>query len=674
MLDRALGLRPGAAVTLLTATGPARYTVTGTIAGPGFFLADPVAARLAGGVRVIGLVTAPGADLAAVRSAASTIVGGNGHVLSGAGRADLEPQRDARTRWIGSQVLTAMAGLAGFVSIFVVASTFAFAVAQRRREFGLLRTIGATPAQVRKLMYGEALVVGAGAGVLGALLGAAVAPAFGGLLVEAGFEPAGFQVRLVAWPPAAAFGVGLVVALLGVWSASRRAGRVRPLEALREAAVDRRPMSRTRWAGGIACTGGGLLLSVLLAGADADSIVNFTLYAAMALTVGLTLLAPVIVPPVVYAVTWPLSRLPGATGMLVRSNALTAVRRTASTAAPMLVTIGFAVLISGSVATTTASYAAGGAETIRAGAVLTPSGTPGLSDAAVATVPGTALLPTTVYGGDGAVPIAAAGIDPDGFARVNGRLAVLDGSFAELSGPDTVVVEAGTASRFGWSVGDSAPVGYADGTSGSVRVVALVADGSVPVPMLLRRDAVRSHDPSALTEAVFTPAAGHPGANLPGELGARLVGVADYAASRDAEEDRLVWIFTLILIGISAGYTALAVANTLLMATGHRTRDFFVLLRAGATIRQVLGTVAAESVLVVGIGTVLGLLVPAVALPALRSALAEQAGAPVALVVPWSTIAAVLAVCLALALAASVLPARLALRVGPGGGIVNRVE
>ncbi|GIG92351.1 ABC transporter permease [Plantactinospora endophytica] len=711
VLDQALGLAPGSPVTLLTATGPARYTVAGTLDGPGFYLADPVAAPLARGVRLIGLVLADGADRSAVRVAAEAVVGRDGTVLTGDGRAEVEPPRDVRTRWIGMQVLTAMTALAGFVSIFLVASTFAFGVAQRRREFGLLRAVGATPGQLRRLMYTEALTVGAVGAAVGAVLGTACAPAFGAVLVDAGFQPAGFRVRLAPWPPAAAYLVGLVVALLGVWAASRRAGRVRPLEALREAVVDRRPMTRSRWIGGIVSTGGGLLLTVLLAGAGPDDIVNYALYASMALTAGLTLLAPVLVPPLTYALTWPLERLPGATGMLVRRNALTAVRRTASTSAPMLLTVGFAVLIAGSVATSTGAYASRDAGAIRAGSVLVPAGTPGLSDAAVATVAGTTLLPSTVYaepadgalsgavgdagctgggcdradgtGTAGGVPVVAAGVEPTGFARVNGRLDVLSGDFAAFGGPETTVVTAGLAERLGWSAGSGVGVGYPDGTSGIVRVVAVVADGSVPVEMLFPREVIRAHDPSALTEAVFTAGAagngnedsgtGNGGVDFRAALGARLVTVSEYAAERDAAEDRLVWLATLILIAVSAGYTAIALANTLLMATAHRARELLVLLRSGATVRQVLATVAAESALVVAIGTALGLLVPLVALLAIRSALSEQFGVPVDVVVPGPTIGLVVTGCLVLALAASVLPARLVLRAGPGGG-GHRVE
>ncbi|MDG4788129.1 ABC transporter permease [Micromonospora sp. WMMD1102] len=714
VLDRALGFAPGNRVTLLTATGPAEHTVAGTVDGPGFYLADPVAAPLARGVRLIGLVLADGADPATVRSAAEQVVAGNGTVHTGADRAAAEPPRHTRTRWIGMQVLTGMTTLAGFVSIFVVASTFAFGVAQRRREFGLLRTVGATPGQLRRLMYAEALAVGAVGAAVGAVLGSVCAPAFGALLVDAGFQPTGFQVRVELWPPAAAYLVGLVVALLGVWSASRRAGRVRPLEALREAVLDRRPMTRLRWAGAIGSTALGVLLTVLLVGAEPDDIVNYALYAAMALTAGLALFAPVLVPPLTYALTWPLDRLSGATGMLVRRNALTAVRRTASTSAPMLLTVGFAVLIAGFVATTAGAYASRDSAAIRAGSVLVPDGTPGLSDAAVAAVPGTALLPSTVYadpppgtaptsppgtaptssvgtaptvgvtlpagvarqGGGAGVPVAVAGVEPAGFAQVNGRLRVLSGDFAAFRGPDSAVVTAGLAERLGWSAGGLAVLDLPDGTAGQVRVAAVVDDGSIPAELLLAREVVRAHDPSALTEAVFTPmaATGQDGGADHPALGARLVGVAEYAAERDAAEDRLVRLATLILIAVSAGYTAIALANTLLMATVHRARELLVLLRSGATVRQVLGTVAAESALVVAIGTALGLLVSTVALLAIQSALGEQFGVPVELVVPAPTIGLVVSGCLLLALAASVLPARLILRAGPGAGAGYRVE
>jgi len=668
VLDRALGLPPGSPVTLLTAAGPSRYTVSGVADSPDFYVTDDAAAALAPGVRAIGLVLRPGADVARVAAAARGIVGGDGRVLTGAARSALEPRADARSRWIGMQVLTGMAALAGFVSIFVVASTFAFTVAQRRRELALLRTIGATPRQIRQMLYREALAVGVSAALVGVVLGAALAPALGEVLVDAGFEPVGYRVRFVAWPIAASFAVGPVVALLGVWSAARRGSRVRPLEALREAVVEARPMGRVRWVVGALCTAAGLALATRTATADdAQDGGSFALYSAMALVVGATVLAPAFVPLVVWLLAWPLRRGRGATGMLVREGARAAARRTASTAAPVLLTVSFAVLISGTVRTSTQAYAAGRSAAINAGWVVAPDGTPGLSDAAIAAAPGAALLATTVYA-RGVEPLAALGVDPSAFAGASNRLPVLSGSLADLRGDDTVVVTQAVAAQLDRHPAEFAPVTFADGESLPLRIVAVVADRSIPAGLLLPRAVVRAHDPSALTSAIFL----NRPVRLPADAGARVIDVAMYAAETDSEEDRLVWIFTLLLIGVSAGYGALAVANTLLMAAVNRTRDFQVLRLSGATSGQVAWTAAAESALVVAIGALLGGAVAFMALLSVREGLSEQAHAPVALVVPWSTIGGVVAGCLLLAVVASVVPARLALRPAGDAGRSHR--
>lgn len=654
VLDRALGLSPGAPVTLLTATGPTPYTVSGVVDGPGLYVADTEAVRLAPGVRAIGLIGQPNKRVVADVTA---IVGGDGQVLTGADRSALEPRADATTRWIGSQVLAAMAALAAFVSVFVVASTFAFNVNQRRRELGLLRAIGAVPRQIRQLLYCEALAVGVAASAAGVLLGAALAPTLGGVLVDAGFEPAGYQVRAQLWPIAAAFAVGPVVALLGVWTASRRAAQVRPLEALREATVQTRPMTRVRWILGGLFTAGGVATGIATAATtDTQDMATFSLLGTMTLVVAATLFAPAVIPALVRMLTWPLARTRGATVMLVRESALTAVRRTASTATPVLLTVTFAVLIAGNVQTTTSAYAAARNAAVRASAVITPDGTPGLSDAAIAAVPGAALLKTSVYVADTVVP--ALGVDPAAFAGANNRLTVLSGDLNDLRGDDTVVVTRSTATKHNWQQGGVAPVTLVDGSVVLLRVVAVVSDASAPAGLLLPRAAVRRHDPSALTSAVFLSGPPPTGPMI----GGRVVDVATYAAQADTEENHLVWIFTLLLIGVSAGYGAITVANTLLMATAQRTRDFRVLQRSGATTRQVCLAVAAESALVVAIGSALGGAVAAAALWGGVAALREQAGAHVELVVPWPTISAVVATCLLLAVTASVVPARLALR------------
>ncbi|MDG4808106.1 FtsX-like permease family protein [Micromonospora sp. WMMD1120] len=661
VVDRALGLRVGASVTLVTGTGPEPYTVSGLVDAPGVHVVDEVAATLAPGVRAIGLLLAPGADRERVALAARAVVGGDGRVLTGDARGALEPRGDAYTRWVGMQVLTATAALAGFVTVFVVASTFALTTAQRRRELGLLRAVGATGRQVRRLVCAEALVVGAGGGLVGLLTGAGLAPAVGRLLVDAGLEPATFAVRYHLWPVAVSLVAGPVIALLAVWSTSRRAARVRPLEALREAAVEQRPIGRVRVATGALLVAAGIALSVGTATSDEARIAaQYALYAVMALVAGATVLAPAVIGPVVRLLRSPVRRPGGAIGMLVRAAALTATRRTAAIAAPVLLTVAFAVLVSGMVRTTSAAYAAGRADTVNAGWIVVPDRAPGLSDAAVAATGGTALLPTTVYRTDPGAPppnrpLTALGVDPVGFAAANRVLTVVAGSVDDLRGDDTVVVTAAANLR----PSASYEVVFADGTTVSLRVVAVVTDDSIPGDLLVPRAAVRTHDPSALTSTVYVRDRIDPPA------GARIVDVATWAAEADAAEDRLVWLFTLLLIGVSAGYGAIAVANTLVLAAAGRATDLRLVRLAGATRRQVIWLVTAESALVVLIGALLGGAVAFAGLLSIRAGLAEQVGAPVDLVVPWSVVGGAVGLCLLLAVLASVLPTWRSLRHWP---------
>ncbi|ONK13779.1 ABC transporter permease [Streptomyces sp. MP131-18] len=645
VVDRALGFAPGEPVTVLTALGPERFTVSGLLDGPGYYVTDARAAELAGGVRVIGLVPGPGADAAEVAAAARSVVGGEGQVLSGAARDALTPKADAMTRWIGSQVLTAMTVLSAFVAVFIVSSTFAFTVARRRREFGLLRMIGATPRQVRRMVHGEALAVGAVGAAAGALLGTGLAPAMAGVLIEAGFQPPGFTLHPRPWVPAAAFGLGLVVAFAGAWSASRRAARVAPLEAMREAVVDSPAVTRRRWLVGLSASSAGLACAVGTAWASADSMVLLGLGTAMGLTVGLTLLVPALLRPVAGALTRPMARGRGATAMLVRESMLTAVRRTSATVAPVLATVAFTVLITSTVQTTANAGTAERTAAVRAEAAVVPRDTPGLSEAAVAEVAGAAPLSTTVYGGEGRTALSAAGVSPD-FEAVYDEPA---------PGAGTVVITAAVAAAHGWSAGGTAVLTLEDGRTERLRVAAVV-DDSLPYQVLLPRDLVRAHDPSALADVAYRTG-GAPHRPAP-ELGAREVPVAEYVRAADAEEDRLVWIFTLILVAMTAGYTAIAVAATLLMATADRAGDLRTLRLSGATARQVLLAVAGETCCVVAFGTALGLAVAAPALLGMVHGLRHGLGLPVELAVAWPWVAGAVAACLLLGLVACVLPAR----------------
>ncbi len=153
------------------------------------------------------------------------------HHVGAGGRDDLhlapdvdpgERDDDDRARDDAATIVGIAAGFAVFIAVFVVSSTFAFAVAQRRREFALLRTVGATRRQVRWMLYGEAGLVAVVASAIGAAAGPAAAGPVLDWLVGLGMAPGWLTPTDASWPSAVAFSTGVVVALCGVAAAAGR--------------------------------------------------------------------------------------------------------------------------------------------------------------------------------------------------------------------------------------------------------------------------------------------------------------------------------------------------------------------------------------------------------------------------------------------------------------------
>ena len=593
-------------------------------------------------------------------------------MLTGDHRRDAEPDPDADLFAVAASLLGTTSGLAGFVSIFVVASTFAYAVAARRREFGLLRTAGATPRQIRRLVLGEALAVGILASAAGGALGIVIAPPFARWLARSGIAPPDFTAHIIVWPVAVAFAVGLVIALLGAWLAARRAGRVRPAEALREAAVDRRAMTVSRWVIGVAAIGGSVALAGIFATAHSADAASLILLVAMLLVLGCAMLAPVLIRPLVWLLTVPLAATPGATGMLARGSAVTAVRRTAATVAPILLTVGFAGSMLAGVDTFNRTEQSAAADRITAPAIVTPrGGAPGLTDpavAAIAAAPGVAaavpVTDTTVYVRSGGDPADWTGqyVSGPGIARVL-RLPVVAGSLADLTGAGTVAVPAGS-----WRLGQTATMWLADSTPVRLRVVAVFADQIDLEQTVLLPAALRAgHTSVPMASTVYLSLS--PGARLAAiraaAAGGGIVGPASaYLTAANAENDRINRLATIAILGMALAYTAIAIANTLVMATGDRVRELATLRLSGATPGQVLRLIGVEACLVSGIGTLLAAAVTAATVIGLRHGLLGLAPS-VRVVIPWLPLAGIALACLVIAVAASVVPAALVLRRRP---------
>ncbi|MBV2153457.1 FtsX-like permease family protein [Kitasatospora sp. SUK 42] len=582
------------------------------------------------------------------------------------------------------KVLQFTSAMAAFVAVFVVAGTFAFAVAQRRQEIAMLRAVGATPRQIVWLITGEALAVALAAALSGCLLALPGAPALAAWLVARGAAPEGFTARPTAGPMLLAAAVGLLVALLGAVTAALRAGRVRAVEALGDAAVDRKVMTRPRWAfallGLLALAGtvGYYLAAPTMPAAPGDQpddpqlASQWVLGADLLTITALALFAPVLVPPLVRLLGAPLARATAAAPLLARQNALTAVRRTVSTATPAFLTIALTGTVVGSTAAFADAMAAQARATAAARYVLSPGATPLPADAAhrlTAATPGlhaTATTPTVVtglgadtaafadHGEDSPAGVPSAATVVDGDLATAWTLPVVDGDPADLHGA-TLAASTHQARGHGWKLGDRINLRLADGTVTGLRLALVYRTQLGLDEVLLSGDATTAHLAGARPGAVHLDA--EPADRLGGTL-------ADAHHPGPDPGAHYAWIATTTILGPALLYALIAIVNTMVMSAADRRRDFGVLRLAGTLRRQVLQMVALEAALVVTTAAVLALAVTALTQYGTTALLNHRilAGrADIALTLPWLPLATAAALCLLLAVTAGVLPGRLAL-------------
>ncbi len=239
------------------------------------------------------------------------------------------------------------AGIAVFVGAFIIFNTFSITVAQRTREFALLRTMGASRRQVLRSVMLEALIVGLTASILGLLLGIATAQGINALFKAFGADLP--QEGLVLKPRTVivALLVGTGVTMLASLAPARRATRVPPLAAMREEAATPQPptLRRTILSWALLIIGAVAVLLGLFGGGPAGQALGLLGIGAILVFIAVALLSPRLVPPIAAAVGYPLERLRGVAGRLARENALRNPGRTAVTAAALMIGLALVTFV-----------------------------------------------------------------------------------------------------------------------------------------------------------------------------------------------------------------------------------------------------------------------------------------------------------------------------------------
>ncbi|ROP38164.1 FtsX-like permease family protein [Saccharothrix texasensis] len=593
-----LGLAVGQVVGLTTKTGAREVRVAGVVGGgvPGqaaVFVADRQVVEWSGlsGPTAVAVRVAEGAEVTEVAAALEGLGVG---VFTGADKVNGDLPGAVPDYIGGVSIFGFVLGITGFAAVFVLTGTVSLAVRQRLRELALLRTAGATPRQLRRLLGTEVALVTVVATVPALPVGVVVAHLVAGRFRELGAVPAQFTVSVSALVLVAAAVVGLAVTLGATSVAARRAVRISPTQALRETVTAGGGSRAPRVVAAVVPAAGAVAVLVLvpLGGALGMGMgfVSCALLLCALAAVG---------PLVVGAVTAVVSRVVGPAGVAGRvAGAMTRVesRRVVGVAIPLtlMFAINATMLVNGDIlgAVTAEQEAARTAPaTVK---VANASGLPLVTAekmAALPSVTGSALtVGTRVVVDEGGKPedypaqgLRLAGESALDLGVVDGELGVLEGSVA-VSGP--------LAERRGWAVGDRPSFWLADGTRVVLPVVAVYSNWRGFGDLVLDAGLVAAHDPRGLVGAVYLR--GEPDlSGFPAGSG----GVGEVQNQQAAWE---------LMVAVSLGFTAIAVVNTFAVATGARRREFGELRLAGATSRQLHRLLDWEALITVVVALVLG--------------------------------------------------------------------
>jgi putative ABC transport system permease protein len=673
VVDARAGLRPGADLVVTATAAPKTYRVVGVTAQAlprrsDLFFSGEEARRLAGRpgqVSAIGVF--PASAEQAVRAA---LRGTPAKVYAGDARGRLEFTDASQAAVTLVSMGGALGGTSLLVAILVVVGTFTLSIEQRRRELALLRAVAATPRQVRKMIGREALLVGAVAGLLGAAGGLGVARWLRALFVDHGVMPPNLRLVLSPFPMAA----GLLATLVAGWAAARvsvrRTARIRPAEALAEAAVERTrpPLARTLL--GLVVLAGYITLLAVLRTLDMEAAATPVTFLAVVLAAfAVALLGPVIARVAMTVLTVPL-RLSRVSGHLAAANNRANTRRLASVITPLTLAIGMACTILFAPATLGAAATRQAHEGVKAGNVLTGR-VSREATGSVRSLPGvravTAMLPTTIHAGRG--KYGAQGVTPAGLAETIDP-GVRAGSLDRF-GEGAMAVSTTAAGHMRAHFGDAMALTLGDGTPVRARVVAIYDRGLGFGDVLLPYDTVAAHVDDPLPPQVLV--AGGSADALQRAVraypGVRALSIERARALQEAQQNKNAEV-NLVIMGLIIAFTAIAIVNTLAMATAERSREFALLRLVGTTRRQILRMLRVETLTVTITGTVLG---TAIALGTLSAYGAGMTGSARPAFPPGEYLVIVAAAGI-LALLATSVPGRLALTVHPAEAIGARED
>ncbi len=652
-----------------TVSGIVKFGTADNLAGATLAAFDLPTAQnlfdLNGRYNAIDVLTTPGADKATVQHAIAATLPRGVEVVTGQTVANESSNTINQALGFFSTALLVFAFISLFVGGFTIFNTFSILVGQRTRELALLRIVGASRRQVFRSVLIEAAILGLVASLVGLGLGVLAAVGLEALLKGFGITlpsgPVVFQTRTVV----AALVIGIGVTVVSAISPARRAVRIPPVAALADYRGEQAESSRRRISIGsvIAVLGVGALTVGLTQPA-----IQLVGVGAIAIFIGIGMLAPVVARPMASAIGRPLARLLGISGKLGRENSMRSPRRTAQTASALMVGLALVSTIAVFGASLSKSATSSVDNAVNADYIITSSsqGSGGFSDsvaAVAARVPGV-VAASTVYNGEFEFQQSLSSLTA--VSPVNLPATVIlridSGRGAPAMAAGELLIDKNTASSKHLGVGSTVPVKFAETGSSTMRIGGIfepnallgnfvVGDGfflshfnsPLPVAVLLRTDTTTANVGAAVN------------AGLKAYPDLKIQTRDEFKKSQQKQVNQLLGL-VYALLALAVLIALIGIVNTLMLSVFERTHEIGLLRAVGMKRRQIRAMIRSEAVILSLFGAVIGIVVGTALGTAFAASLKQQGITNI--VIPFASLIVFLALSAVLGLAAASWPAR----------------
>lgn len=631
----AAGIKPGDRVQVVVNSRPASgYRVSAVIntPGTGVYFADDTAVGLAGHsgrVDLVGLRTAPGAEARVAAEVRTKLKGTGLLTVTGAERGDTAAPGAGASRSLLVLLAGSLSGIVLLITGFVMASALAVAIGGQRRDLALMRAVGATPKQIRRLAAAQSTVVAAVAVAPGVGLGYLLAGQFRGLLADRGVIPSQLPLTFSPLPALAAIVLMILAVQVSARCSAWRTSRMPATEAVAESRSEPRNPSRVRTRIGVVVIVVATVMSALplfsrtVLGATATSL------AGIIGAIGLALAGPALVRGIGGAAARVTRSGASAPTWLAMANLRAYALRNAGIVSTLAMAVVFVLTYTFTQTTVLAATAQDTSTGTLAQLRLSAPALGGLPADTLAAVRKTAGVraaapvgTTTVVWeyqqfGDPAVDSGSATIlTPDAAGVLD--LDVRDGSLSRLSGA-TVAVSSDVARTRSATVGHTVDLVLGDGTRVAAKVVAVYGRGLGFGTVVLSHDLAAGHTTTALDQSLLIRTDGSVKARqnltaLAADRPGLTLGPANSPSTgglKDAPPE--VWI-NLATIVVLLVYLLLSIANKLVAATAQRRVELGALRLNGTTPRQIRAMMRREAAMTAATALITALLLSAIPL------------------------------------------------------------